>query len=120
MVPTVSKRIREIKAKHGMKRGFEIKWTKVSPAKLSMYQEIVDYFFDDDDLHFRGYIIEKGGLNHQAHRQTHSDWYYKMCFRMLETIIDPRCRYSIYLDIKDTQGEKKRARLEDVLRDKSA
>ena len=32
-------------------RQFEVKWTKVSEAKLGLYLDWIDYFFDDDDLH---------------------------------------------------------------------
>lgn len=56
----IAERIREIKQKHGLERDFEIKWTKVSPSKLAFYQDIVDYFFDDDDLHFRGLVVPDG------------------------------------------------------------
>ena len=45
-------RIREIKIKHGMKADFEVKWTKVSPAKRDFYIDLINYFFDDNDLHF--------------------------------------------------------------------
>lgn len=114
----ICERVREIKSKNGLPRSFEVKWTKISPSKIRFYIELVDFFFDDDDLHFRGYLIEKTGLDHASHDQTHNDWYYKMCFRMLEAIIDPSNCYSIYLDIKDTQSERKRKRLEDVLRNK--
>jgi len=34
---------------------------------------------------------------------------------MLKTILDPGCRYNIYLDIKDTRGQKKVERLHEVL-----
>ncbi len=105
----ISERVREIKLRHGLPRHFEIKWTKVSPAKVQFYLDVVDLFFDDDDLHFRGYLIKKSGLDHTAHHQTHGDWYYKMCFRMLEAIIDPSRAYKIYLDIKDTQSENRRS-----------
>jgi len=113
----ISERIRELKARHGLSPSLEIKWTKISPAKQNFYRDIVDYFFDDDDLHFRGILIpDKSKLDHVAFRQSHDDWYYKMCFCMLEPIIDPTQSYCIYLDIKDTRSECKRARLEDVLR----
>jgi len=49
----VSVRLREIKKKHGLPSDFEVKWTKISPAKSQFYLEWMDYFFDDDDLHFR-------------------------------------------------------------------
>jgi len=65
-VREISIRIREIKEDHGMKSDFEIKWSKVSPAKASFYLSIMDYFFDDDDLHFRALIVpDKSKLNHK-------------------------------------------------------
>lgn len=113
----ISIRLREIKHNHGLAKNFEIKWTKVSPAKLDFYLSIIDYFLDDDDLHFRGVVIpDKGQLDHEQFSQDHDDWYYKMCFTLLEPIIDPTQHYSIYLDIKDTRSELKRSKLEGVLR----
>ncbi|MGH7800443.1 MAG: DUF3800 domain-containing protein [Thermodesulfobacteriota bacterium] len=109
-------RIREIKRNHGMKPDFEIKWTKVSPAKLEFYQNLVDYFFDDDDLHFRALIVpDKSKLRHEDFGQSHDDWYYKMYFDMLKVIFNPECRYRIYLDVKDTRGAAKVKKLHDVL-----
>jgi len=113
----ISVRVRDIKLKHDLATDFELKWTKVSPAKLDFYLSIVDYFLDDDDLHFRGVVIpDKRLLNHDGFNQDHDSWYYKMCFTLLEPIIDPTQHYSIYLDIKDTRSEIKRAKLEEVLR----
>lgn len=112
----IAERIREIKQKHGLERDFEIKWTKVSPSKLAFYQDIVDYFFDDDDLHFRGLIIpDKSVLDHERHQQDHDEWYYKMYFTMLKTIFDPDSRYYVYIDIKDTLGHEKVEKLQDIL-----
>jgi hypothetical protein len=113
---TVSDRLREIKAKYHVSPSAEIKWTKISPKNAQMFLDIVDYFFDDDDLHFRALIIpDKAALKHAAHGQTHDQFYYKMFFNLLKAIIDPRNRYHIYLDIKDTQGRSKIAKLHEVL-----
>lgn len=111
----ISTRLREIKVEHGLHRDFEIKWTKVSPAKLPFYLAVMDYFFDDDDLHFRALIAAKDGLRHGDFSQTHDDWYYKMYFDMLKIIINPTARYRIYLDIKDDWGAKKIEKLHEVL-----
>jgi len=110
-------RLREIKKKHGMPASFEVKWTKVSPAKKAFYLDLVDYFFDDDDLHFRALVIpDKTKLKHDAFPgQDHNTWYYKMYFDMLKAILRPDARYRIYLDIKDTRGAEKVAKLHDVL-----
>lgn len=113
----IVQRIREIKIKHKLSPSFEIKWTKVSASKMDLYVDLVDYFFDDDDLHFRGVLIpDKSILTHKDFEQSHDCWYYKMLFVMLEPIIDPLSRHRIYLDIKDTCSERKRRLLEEVLR----
>lgn len=111
----VSKRLREIKKRHNLDKGFETKWTKVSDSKLQFYMDCIDYFFDDDDLHFRAVIADKQALNHQQFAQTHDDWYYKMYFVMLKNIFEPNGCYNIYLDIKDTLGASKVSKLHDVL-----
>lgn len=116
-VREISQRVREIKTKHNMPSHFEIKWTKISKAKTAFYVDMADYFFDNDDLHFRGVLIpDKGKLNHKAFEQTHDSWYYKMLFLLLEPVIEPQNKYRIYLDIKDTKSEQKRRLLEDVLK----
>ena len=115
-VHEIAVRIREIKAKHSLPPRFEIKWVKVSPAKVQLYLDVMDYFFDDDDLHFRALIVpDKSKLRHEEYGQTHDDWYYKMYFDMLKVILHPNARYRIYLDYKDTQGPAKVKKLHDVL-----
>jgi hypothetical protein len=112
----IAVRIREIKIKHALKKDFEIKWTKVSPSKIGFYLDILDYFFDDDDLHFRGLIIpDKAKLKHDELLQDHDTWYYKMYFDMLKTIFSPSDKYKVYLDIKDTRGGGKIKKLHEVL-----
>ena len=71
----ILKRIKEYKIKHGLKNNFEIKWTKISPKKIDFYLDTVDYFFDDDDLHFRCLIVpDKKKLNHDKFNQNHNDF----------------------------------------------
>lgn len=115
-VKEISKRIKEKKVEHGLSPKFEIKWSKVSPAKKKFYLDIIDYFFDDDDLHFRALIVpDKSKLKHAEFGQTHDEWYYKMYFDMLKVIISPENIYRIYLDIKDTLGGRKIKKLHEVL-----
>lgn len=114
----ISASIREIKQKHGLRSDFEVKWTKVSPAKLGFYLDLMDYFFDEYDLHFRALIVpDKSKLKHAAFEQDHDAWYYKMYFDMLKVIFDPEARYRVYLDIKDTRGGAKVKMLHHVLCD---
>jgi len=112
----IAVRLREIKVRHGLKPGFELKFTKVSPAKQQFYLDVMDYFFDDDDLHFRALVVpDKSKLRHEVFKQTHDDWYYKMYFDMLKVILDPEACYRIYLDIKDTHGASRTTKLREVL-----
>ena len=113
---STAERIREIKTHHGLSASFEVKWTKVSAAKSRFYLDLLDYFFDNKDLHFRALVVpDKFRLDHKGHLQTHDEWYYKMYFDMLKVIIDPKSRYRIFLDIKDTQGASKVRKLHEVL-----
>ncbi len=110
-------RLREIKLKYHLGHVFELKWNKVSPGKLEFYKDVIDYFFDDDDLHFRVLVVpDKSVLDHAAYDQSHDDFYFKMYFDLLKVILDPKNGYNIYLDIKDTRSQLKINHLKDVLR----
>lgn len=112
----IADRLREIKRAHGLGVDFELKWSKVSSRKLGYYLAVLDYFLDDDDLHFRGLVADKTKLDHAAFGQSHDLWYYKMFFTLLNPLLpaDGACR--IYLDKKDTCGGAKVKKLEEVLR----
>jgi hypothetical protein len=112
----IASRVREIKQKHGLAASFEVKWSKVSPAKKALYLDLVDYFFDDDDLHFRTLVVpDKSKLDHAAFGHDHDTWYFKMYFDMLKVLLGPHSEYRIYLDIKDTRSTAKLEKLHEVL-----
>ncbi len=112
----IAERLRVIKAAHGLPADFEVKWTKVSPAKIDFYLALVDYFFAEPSLHFRALIVpDKAALDHDSFNQDHDTWYYKMYFDLLKLILDPHARYRIYLDVKDTRSAPKERRLREVL-----
>lgn len=114
-VRNVNERIREIKKRHGLSSDFEIKWTKVSPAKLPFYQDVVDYFFDNENLGFRTVVIKKDILMHEKYSQEHDDFYYKMYYELLRRIIPAKGEYNVYVDIKDTKSQEKIEKLQKVL-----
>lgn len=114
-VRKVNERIRQIKHRNGISTKLELKWTKISPAKAQVYEDLVNYFFDEADLHFRGLVIpDKALLDHERFNQTHDLWYYKMYFEMLKAILSPSDRYDIYIDIKDTHTNSKAKKLREV------
>ncbi len=112
----IATRLREKKLAHGLPPDFEIKWTKVSPAKTDFYRDVIDYFFDDDDLHFRALVVkDKTELRHDDFGQDHDTWYYKMMFTLLEPLFSPQSCYRVYLDKKDTRSAAKVHKLHEVL-----
>lgn len=123
-----AKRLREIKGAHGLVRpeeyqggnlgqAFEVKWSKVSAGKAAFYENWIDAFFDEPELHFRGIVIpDKTKLEHDQFGQDHDQWYYKMMYLLVDRVINPKCAYRVFLDIKDTRSEERRAKLEEVLR----
>jgi len=115
-VNSLNKRIRSIKIKHNISSEFEIKWTKVSPAKIDFYLELIEMFFSENNIHFRALVVDdKTKLNHGYYNQNHDTWYYKVYFTMLKVILNPYDKYRIYLDIKDTRSSNKVKKLHDVL-----
>ena len=111
----INQRLRQIKERNGIPSNLELKWTKVSPAKIDVYRDFIDYFFDDDDLHFRALVIpDKGRLDHEKYHQTHDMWYYKMYFDMLKVIFTPTDTYEVYIDIKDSHSYQRAQKLKEV------
>jgi hypothetical protein len=113
----VADAIRALKEAHGLPRSFEIKWTKVSPAKVDFYVALVDLFGADPDLLFRGYVAHgKSQLRHGDFAQDHDTWYHKMYYGMLLPLIQRRdASFRIHIDIKDTRGGTKARVLHDVI-----
>ena len=114
-VKEINRRIREIKAQHGVCSTLEVKWTKLSPSMEALYADLVNYFFDNQDLHFRCLVVpDKSLLDHGRFEQSHDDWYYKMYFDMLKIIFHPHEEYEVYIDVKDTHSHSRAQKLREV------
>ncbi len=96
---------------------YELKWNKVSRVKIDYYKDVINYFFDNDDLQFRVLVVpDKQVLDYKRFNHTHDTFYYKMYFGMLKAILNPEKSHHIYIDIKDTRSKEKVHKLEKVLR----
>lgn len=96
---------------------YELKWNKVSKSQIEYYKDVINYFFDDDDLQFRVLVVSnKTDINYEKFNHTHDTFYYKMYFGMLKAILNPENSHHIYIDIKDTKSKEKVHKLEQVLR----
>lgn len=111
----IHKKLRSIKAKHGLDEACELKWTKVSMSKMLMYEEIIDLFFSEDSMQFRCVIADKTDLDYERFNITHDDWYYRMYYLLLGKTLLETNQYNIYLDIKDTCSGTKTNKLKQIL-----
>ncbi|WP_026826486.1 MULTISPECIES: DUF3800 domain-containing protein [Exiguobacterium] len=110
--------IRSIKSKHGVSSWSEIKWVKVSPSKIEMYKELVDYFFQHEDLYLRVVIANgKKELDHEKFNDSdHDTWFYKMYYLLLNNLMEDKHEYRFFLDIKDTHGGEKLNTLNKIIK----
>lgn len=104
-----------LKNKHGLSASYELKWTKVSLAKVDYYKEVIDYFFDKDGLSSRVIIADKTELDYQNYGISHDDWYYRMYYLLLGKTLIETNEYNIYIDIKDTCSNQKIKHLHEIL-----
>jgi hypothetical protein len=112
----INRRINEIATSRGQYKKQEFKWTKISPNHYREYRELIDFFFDDDDIQFRAVVIpNKLKLDHKKFSQSHDEWYYKMLFLLIKNILTQDNGYHIFLDYKDTQGGLRIRKLQEVL-----
>lgn len=124
----IFQRLFELKRKHNLipkvnnnpknnRPYYELKWSKVSLAKINYFKEVIDYFFADSDLNFRVLVVpDKSALDYVKFNHTHDTFYYKMYFSMLKVILNPEKGHHIFIDIKDTRSREKVHKLEQVLR----
>lgn len=110
--------IRSIKVKHGVSSWSEVKWVKVSPSKIEMYKELIDYFFNQDDLNMRVVIANgKKELDHETFNESdHDTWFYKMYYLLLYNFMEDDKEYRFFLDIKDTHGGEKLNTLNTIIK----
>lgn len=117
---TIKEAIKRIRFKH--KTFSEIKWSKLSISRLSLYKELIDLFFLSN-MEFRCVLVKnKGNLDHDRYnRGDHDAFYYKMIYLLLNNkYTNPTDDiYRVILDIKDTRGKVSLKVLGDCLKDKN-
>lgn len=113
----ICKDIKKIKQRHNISVDSEMKWTKISNSKVLLaYLELVEYFFKEPNLRFRGLIAEKDNLDNDKYNDgSYNNWYYKMYYLLLNQLLTPPYSYRIFIDIKDTKGSKNVDKLKEVL-----
>ncbi len=103
-IKKVNEYIEHLKENYNISNKIELKWNKIDKKTEKLYLDIINYFFNNDDLKFRVIVIDKTKLNHEKYNQTENEFYHKAYYEMLKYIIIPGNSYNIYPDIKDTNS----------------
>lgn len=103
-VKKVNEYIEHLKENYNISNKIELKWNKIDKKTEKLYLDIINYFFNNDDLKFRVIVIDKTKLDHEKYNQTENEFYHKAYYEMLKNIIIPGNSYNIYPDIKDTNS----------------
>ncbi len=103
-VKKVNEYIEHLKENYNLSDKIELKWNKIDKKTEKLYLDIINYFFNNDDLKFRVIVVDKTKLDHEKYNQTENDFYHKAYYDMLKYIIIPGNFYNIYPDIKDTNS----------------
>ncbi|MDA3821096.1 MAG: DUF3800 domain-containing protein [Bacteroidales bacterium] len=88
-----------IKEKHNVKG--ELKWQKISPAYLELYQEVVNYFFDTPELRFRVIMIESRTVDNIRFNDKDAELgFYKFYYQLLHHWLFDFNSYNVFVDFK--------------------
>lgn len=111
-LPLLTDAVRTIKKKHEIAPHREIKWTKVSRAKIEYYKDIIDAFVGIEQVNYRAIIIDKTKVDYEAHGKTRDDFYYTMQYLLVRTIAEKRFGdVRLFLDYKDAWSGKQTTKL---------
>ncbi len=94
----------------------ELKWKKVSPAYLDLYQDIVHFFFSTPQLRFRVILIESKIVDHYTFNNQDAELgFYKFYYQLLHHWILDFNNYDIFLDLKINRDKGRLSHLKQVL-----
>lgn len=91
--------MKAIKDRYGIKG--ELKWKKVSPAYLNIYGDLINYYFDTQELRFRVILIESESVNNYRFNDKDAELgFYKFYYQLLHHWLFDFNEYDIFLDHK--------------------
>lgn len=85
----------------------ELKWNKFAKSRMSLYRQIIDFFFDRN-IDFRCVVIKhKDRLGPEdLNKGSYDNFYYKMVVDLLD-MNSTESKFKVFLDVKDTRGKEK-------------
>ncbi len=107
-------RMNAIKKKHSVFG--ELKWNKISPKFFELYKEVLDYFFQTEQLRFRVILIEADKVDNYTFNNMDGELgFYKFYYQLLHHWIFDFNNYNIFLDLKENRDKGRLKQLERFL-----
>ncbi|MBK5210615.1 MAG: DUF3800 domain-containing protein [Flavobacteriaceae bacterium] len=104
-------RMNAIKNKHSVFG--ELKWNKISPKFYELYKEVLDYFFQTEQLRFRVILIEADKVDNYKFNNTDVELgFYKFYYQLLHHWIFDFNTYNVFLDLKENRDKGRLKKLE--------
>ena len=111
---TFKEKVKVIKSKHNY--FYEIKWNKVSPSSIELYLSLIDFFFSEPLLRFRGMPVEANRIDSvQFQRGDHELSFYKFYYQLIHHWIKDYNNYSLFVDHKMNKDKGRVNKLNEVL-----
>jgi hypothetical protein len=79
----------------------ELKWNKISPKFYELYEDIIDYFFQTEQLRFRTILVEADKVDNYVFNNKDIELgFYKFYYQLLHHWIFDFNNYNIFVDLK--------------------
>lgn len=102
--PIFKVKFNEIRKKYNVSR--ELKWNKISPKFFDLHKEIIDYFFQTEQLRFRVILIEANKVDNYTFNDKDGELgFYKFYYQLLHHWIYDYNSYNIFLDLKENRDK---------------
>lgn len=94
----------------------ELKWKKVSPAYLNLYEEIIHYFFNSKYLRFRVILVKGDKVDNVKFNNNDAELsFYKFYYQLLKNWILDFNNYHVFVDLKENRNKGRLNDLEKIL-----
>ena len=94
----------------------ELKWNKLSPKFFDLYKDVLDYFFQTEQLRFRVILIEADKVkNYRFNNKDGELGFYKFYYQLLHHWIFDFNNYNIFLDLKINRNKNRLNHLHKIL-----
>ena len=104
----VKARIADLKRKYSLFG--EMKWNRICPGSVEMYKELIQYFFDDEQIRFRAICIKASEVNHERFNAGNGELgFYKFYFQLIHHWMVMGNSYQVFVDYK-TNGYQHRVK----------